>query len=396
MSPGILRRIAINTLVLLGAVVLTVVLAEGILRLSNAVPSEGVHTVTKQEFDAVPGIFAPHQKVRLQQITGLPYQVTINSLGYRGADFPMRKPAGEARVVLVGDSFTFGEHVNDNDTLPRRLETELGTFCAGVRVINAGVGGTTISDQRHVAERSVALDPDLILLVFYENDVINLAGPQMWDELAANRARKSWFPFSVIYRHTRSSALWNLLMRVRGRWRTAGERQELARNPAEQHERDGSALRTQYADRLRDLVKSMAAQGRPLAATAFPSHHTLRESSWERIEWFSTIVAQSRIPYFDIAQELARTKRSTSDLYLLPLDGHASPAAYGIAARALSWSIHDAGMLARSCSTPPNGTVRATPSPADMVNQAGRPDFTAMPSTRNLEHDTWQTKPLLN
>ena len=317
MRPGILRRGVLNSLVFLGAVVLALLLAEGSLRVLNVVPAGGVQTVTSEEFAAVPGIFAPGQRMVVQQVTGLPHVVTINTLGYRGADFPLRKPAGEARVVLVGDSFTFGEHVNDDDTLPRRLETELGTLCAGVRVINAGVGGTTISDHRHVAERSLALDPDLMVLVFYENDVINLAGPRMWDELAANRARKSRFPFSVIYRYTRSSALWNLLMRVRGQWRTAGERQDLARNPAEKRERDRSALRTQYADRLRDLVKSMAAHGRPLAATAFPSHHTLRGSSWERIEWFSTIVAESRIPYFDIAQELARTKRSTSDSVLV-------------------------------------------------------------------------------
>ena len=132
------------------------------------------------------------------------------------------------------------------------------------------------------------------------------------------------------------------------------------------------------AECLRDLVKSMAAHGRPLAATAFPSHHTLSGPSSDWIEWFSTIVDESQVPYFDLARQLAQTRRSTFDLYFLPHDGHASPAAYGIAALALARSIHDAGLLARARS---KGTVRATPPPAYWVSQAGGPGATATPAT---------------
>ena len=350
MKARFVRPAAVNVAVLVGAVILALVLAEGLLRLSNAVPSSSLHTATTQEFDQVPGIFAPDQKALLQQVSGLPHHVRINSLGYRGADFPLKKPTDELRVVLLGDSFTFGEHVNDDDTLPRRLETALGSECGGIRVVNAGVGGTTISDQIYIAERSLAIDPDLTVLVFYENDVINLAGPRMWDELAANRARKSKPPFSVVYRYTRSTALWTLMMRMRGYWRTGGERQDLRGMPDSNRDRDRSALRARYAEGFRELTARMAAERRPFAVTAFPSHLTVSgASSRDQIEWISALADESGVPYFEIARELQETKRATTDLYLLPLDGHASPAGYDIAARALARSIRNAGMLSPSC-----------------------------------------------
>ena len=39
------------------------------------------------------------------------------------------------------------------------------------------------------------------------------------------------------------------------------------------------------ADRLRDLVKSMAAQGRPLAATAFPLASSSPCTAWQAMHW---------------------------------------------------------------------------------------------------------------
>jgi hypothetical protein len=96
--------------------------------------------------------------------------VTANSRGIRGRveHEPGRRP-GVRRVVVVGDSFTFGEGVGDDETFPARLQGRLGP---GVEVINLGVHGYG-HDQMliHLREEGLRYEPDLVILGYYADDV---------------------------------------------------------------------------------------------------------------------------------------------------------------------------------------------------------------------------------
>src|SRR5439155_18563168 len=61
--------------------------------------------------------------------------VSTNSLGLRGPEVSKDKKPGEKRVLLVGDSFTWGWGVNDDQTFAACLEHLL----VGVKVINLGL-----------------------------------------------------------------------------------------------------------------------------------------------------------------------------------------------------------------------------------------------------------------
>lgn len=92
-------------------------------------------------------------------------RVHVNSHGARGtAEFPLAKPAGEKRIVVVGDSFTFGEGVADADVYTSIMEEILD----GVRVINLGVLGYG-TDQQYLRLRreGFTFDPDLVILAFF-------------------------------------------------------------------------------------------------------------------------------------------------------------------------------------------------------------------------------------
>src|SRR6266853_4879445 len=93
-------------------------ISEIVLRVLGLAPVDGVATVTESEYARLPGIFAPDQTLIDRHRPALPFRVTIDSLGYRGANFLPHKPTGETRVVLAGDSFTYGEYVDDDQTLP--------------------------------------------------------------------------------------------------------------------------------------------------------------------------------------------------------------------------------------------------------------------------------------
>ena len=112
--------------------IVALVLVEVLLRVMQLSPSQSVGSVTQADFIRYPGLLTPGQELVVLDKPALPYQVRINSLGYRGANFPAEKRPGEFRVLAVGDSFTYGDFVDNGETLPARLEEALRARCGNV------------------------------------------------------------------------------------------------------------------------------------------------------------------------------------------------------------------------------------------------------------------------
>jgi lysophospholipase L1-like esterase len=100
--------------------------------------------------------------------------VTTNSLGIRGPEIAVPKPSGRFRIVAIGDSVTFGWGVNDADTFCAQLEQRLRerSPARDLDVVNLAVGGYNTRQEVALLARHVArLQPDLVLVGFYSNDV---------------------------------------------------------------------------------------------------------------------------------------------------------------------------------------------------------------------------------
>jgi lysophospholipase L1-like esterase len=94
--------------------------------------------------------------------------VTHGASGFRGGDPPAAKPAGRFRLVVLGDSFTYGAGVGDEETFCARLEREEPRL----EVVNAGVQGYCTAQHVVALERRAApLAPDAALVVLFWNDV---------------------------------------------------------------------------------------------------------------------------------------------------------------------------------------------------------------------------------
>jgi len=92
-------------------------------------------------------------------------EVTINSYGFRGKEFKLKKDEGVFRIVALGASTTFCTGT-DKETYPACLERILISK-TGQRyeVINGGVGATAIESIRNLFEKEVIrLSPDLIII----------------------------------------------------------------------------------------------------------------------------------------------------------------------------------------------------------------------------------------
>lgn len=109
------------------------------------------------------------------------FEVSFNSAGFRGPEFPPREE-GVLRVALVGDSFAYGTAVALGDTLALKLEEALAEEGAAAQVFNMGVPGYCALNVAAVVEHeALPLDPDVVVYVFYANDV---EPPAQWDEIA--------------------------------------------------------------------------------------------------------------------------------------------------------------------------------------------------------------------
>jgi lysophospholipase L1-like esterase len=97
----------------------------------------------------------------------------INSLGGRGPEVVVKKPVGALRVLCLGDSFTFGEGVREDDTWPAELGEALSKQSGGraVQVINAGVQGYDTKDEAALyLLQYAAYKPDVVIMAFVLND----------------------------------------------------------------------------------------------------------------------------------------------------------------------------------------------------------------------------------
>ena len=94
----------------------------------------------------------------------------INEDGYRGPRAGERGPAA-FRIAALGDSFTFGYGVEEEDAWPRRLEATLDegrSPSARVEVANLGVGGYgTFHEVAWLERIEQKVRPDLAVVEFY-------------------------------------------------------------------------------------------------------------------------------------------------------------------------------------------------------------------------------------
>lgn len=104
-----------------------------------------------------------------------PFHITTNALGFRGPEVAVPKPEGTFRIVVLGDSVTLGWGIDDEVTFCRRVERTLNARGDGRRyeVVNTGHLSYDSMQEAALFEReALALAPDLVLLVFVTNDVV--------------------------------------------------------------------------------------------------------------------------------------------------------------------------------------------------------------------------------
>lgn len=103
----------------------------------------------------------------------------INSAGIRDREeLTGRKPPGQRRLVCIGDSFTFGWGIPEEQNWVRMLEERLRADARDVRTVNCGAAGTVCIDEyvHGLRTRFASFEPDAVLLTICLNDLVGSDG----------------------------------------------------------------------------------------------------------------------------------------------------------------------------------------------------------------------------
>ncbi len=113
--------------------------------------------------------------------------VKTNALGLRDDhEFSQIKPDNTFRILVLGDSFTFGYGVESEGSYPKQLEVFLRDYVRdrNIEVLNAGFadGWAPDTEYLYLKNRGILFGPDLVILGFFQgNDIIDLSRNK-WDK----------------------------------------------------------------------------------------------------------------------------------------------------------------------------------------------------------------------
>jgi hypothetical protein len=100
--------------------------------------------------------------------------VRLNSAGFREREFEFANRQGRHRIAVIGDSYTFGQGIEEDERFSNLLERQLTRIRQGhreVEVLNFGRAGYNTIDEIGVLKETVLrAHPDFVLLQWTVND----------------------------------------------------------------------------------------------------------------------------------------------------------------------------------------------------------------------------------
>jgi len=116
-----------------------------------------------------PTIGHEHGPDRKAQLMGV--DVETSSQGLRDREFTLEPKAGVPRILMIGDSLTFGWGVPYEATFSKRIEKLYAESGQDVEVINTGVGNwNTVQEITYFLTKAKDFKPNIVVLNYFVND----------------------------------------------------------------------------------------------------------------------------------------------------------------------------------------------------------------------------------
>jgi lysophospholipase L1-like esterase len=295
--------------------------------------------------------------------------VRVNSLGLRDDEIPLAKPAGERRILSLGDSFTFALGVRFEDLYVQQLEGLLAKQYPGerIQVINAGIAGyNTRQELIRLLAQGFEMSPDLITVGFYFNDLVGNEEPlpdpattPMLDPQAVSHERglQHALPSFVRDRLRQSVLLYQVVIRSKMLLQSfQPSDDDYSRVQRAFFAGDAKTLEPYWsitAQRLLEIAAAARERDVPVVLLVFPMENQLTldlpSSVWgDRLR---EIWAPTGMPIIDV-EPAYRAALAAGQKPFLPYDLHPSPLGMRIAAEQLLDVIRSRNLLALGTPSP--------------------------------------------
>jgi lysophospholipase L1-like esterase len=336
-SPGRARRLGLDLVLAVTGLVVAAGLAEAGARLAGLRPERGVNPLfswTGEQGEVWRFQPGAHWATR---VGGHP--VVVNAHGFRDRAFGPRRP-GVFRILVLGDSVTFGHGQPVEVTYVRRLEAALAAAGYRVEVLNAGIPGwSTYQQRRFYADEGGGLDPDLVLVGFVLNDVTEIQRGLIELRLATGMRLVR----SVNWLAERSAAVAALKRAFAGavapQEREVQSVLELALRPDAPEVRHALENTLAEMGRLQELS---AERGAALGLVLFPFRFQLERPSLDAPQRQLRAFAEERgIPVLDT---LPLLREHAADAVLMDAD-HLTPLGHRISAEAIAAWLEQESLL---------------------------------------------------
>jgi len=177
---------------LAGSLCLVFLLLELLVRFSGFTPLAYLHNGRESVIQASANPDMVYELVPGAQAVAWGTEVHINEWGYRGEAI-LPGSSSPFRVVVLGDSITFGNFIAQEDTYSSQLGTLLQETMPGADVINLGVGGyDTLQEVAIYEHLGHAFQPDMVVIGYCLNDIAIASANLQYIE-RFNRYRDSWW-----------------------------------------------------------------------------------------------------------------------------------------------------------------------------------------------------------
>lgn len=250
-----------------------------------------------------------------------------NADGLRDRDYG-RKAPGARRVLVLGDSFTYGSGVADEAApFPRVIERTLG-----VEVLNGGLPaslpGQWLRLWRGAGRR---FEPDAVVIVFFLRDGTRISSRGMFDEIRADFARAHaadpWYDRSYAYRLVRD----RLDRQALGTYYAARFHEAYFGTP------DQTVEWQRAQSDLRTLVGEVRAAGIPVGLVIFPVLIDLTDDAYgfqDIMDVLAGFGAGEKVPTFSLLP--AFRGQHGPDLWVSDSDQHPNASGHAITGAALA------------------------------------------------------------
>jgi len=292
--------------------------------------------------------------------------IHINGDGFRDNDYSLEKKVGVLRIMVVGDSFTFGMGVNLEDTYSKQLERLLNDTTTTSEVINGGVIGYGLWQYLETLKRKIIpYKPDLVILGLFTNDMLTSFSPYKHLENWPGTNPFAKNASSVMGR----SYLWNFFMNWNEIFETKYRYHRGYRyliGIEERKEETGPAhpetdcykimygklpkqVYHDFADTLHEFVRACEAADIRVLIAMIPDAAQLHDPERQEVNRFVEVTcSELDVPFVDVIKRFEQEK-DPKTLYLFPLDAHTSPIGHRLIAESIAEEIKKMDILASSC-----------------------------------------------